>query len=291
MFPIAPNGIKRYSPPITKRKFMRFSALHIPVFLLAAFALISCAGDEKLAYKPRSVEAIYAKAHKDMLEGDFYASAQEFDEVERQHPYSAWARRALLMAAYSYYRQDKYQDTILTAKRFIDLYPGNKHSAYAYYLIAQSFYEQISDVERDQYITQNAQSSLREVIRRYPDSEYARDAVYKIDLTRDHLAGKEMAVGRYYLKRSSFIAAISRFSNVLKQYKTTTHVPEALHRLVEAYLSMGIVHEAQTAAAILGYNFPATRWYHRSYELLRKNKVKPKIHQNSSVNQAIQDAS
>jgi outer membrane protein assembly factor BamD len=172
------------------------------------------------------------------------------------------------MNAYSHYLADKYDDAIIALDRFIDLHPGNRDIAYAYYLRAISYYEQIVDVSRDQRITQLALDSLQQVVQRFPNTEYARDASLKIDLTRDHLAGKEMAIGRYYLERDEHFAAINRFKTVIENYQTTTHVPEALHRLVESYLALGITQEAQMAAAVLGHNFPGSDWYRDSYGLL-----------------------
>jgi outer membrane protein assembly factor BamD len=179
------------------------------------------------------------------------------------------------MSAYSYYEASKYNPAILAADRFIQLHPGNKDAPYAYYLKAVSLYEQIVDVGRDQKKTEQATAALTELIRRFPQTEYARDARLKYDLTRDHLAGKEMNIGRYYLTRGQQVAAINRFRTVIEKYQTTSHVPEALHRLVESYLSLGIVKEAQTAAAVLGYNYPGNEWYQDSYALLTTNKLKP----------------
>src|SRR5690606_18579559 len=198
-----------------------------------------------------------------------------------QHPYSVWARRATLMSAYAHYKVNEYDDAILTAQRYISLHPGSKETAYAYYLVALCYYEQISDVGRDQKMTQDALASLLALVQRYPQSEYARDARIKLDLTMDHLAGKEMEIGRYYLKRHDYIAAINRFRVVVERYQTTTHVPEALHRLVEAYLSLGIKPEAQTAAAVLGYNYPGSNWYQDSYSLLAGQGLKPEENKDS----------
>ena len=191
-----------------------------------------------------------------------------FDEVERQHPYSVWATKAQLMAAYAHYRDAQYEDALNALDRFIQLHPGNRDIAYAYYIRALSYYEQISDVKRDQRMTELALQSFDEVTRRFPDTKYARDAREKIDLTRDHLAGKEMDIGRYYLRRNQHLAAINRFRQVVEDYDTTTHVPEALHRLVEAYMALGLTEEARRSAAVLGYNFPDSPWYVASYQLV-----------------------
>ncbi|HEY4344647.1 MAG TPA: outer membrane protein assembly factor BamD [Parvibaculum sp.] len=257
---------------------------------LVVGSLLSVAGcggaGTDLPYEERPVEQIYNKAMDLLADGSYQKASVEFDEVERQHPYSVWARRATLMSAYSHYKVNEYDDAILTAQRYISLHPGSKEVAYAYYLVALCYYEQISDVGRDQQMTQNALSSLTSVIQRFPQSEYARDARLKFDLTRDHLAGKEMEVGRYYLKKHDYIAAINRFRIVIENFQTTTHTPEALHRLVEAYLSLGIKPEAQTAAAILGYNYPGSDWYQDSYALLAGQGLKPEENKDSWISKA-----
>jgi outer membrane protein assembly factor BamD len=242
--------------------------------LVTAFALSACAGDDtpkELAEAPP--EKLYSDALEQLDRDNWQQCAHGFDEVERQHPYSVWARRAILMSAYCYYQANKYTEAITAADRFITLHPGNKEAPYAYYLKAVSLYEQIVDVGRDQRRTEQAMASLNELIRRFPQTDYARDARLKLDLTRDHLAGKEMSIGRYYLKRGEFVAGINRFRTVIEKYQTTSHVPEALHRLVECYLSLGVKKEAQTAAAVLGYNYPGSEWYEDSYNLLVENKV------------------
>ncbi|MBT3534355.1 MAG: outer membrane protein assembly factor BamD [Rhodospirillaceae bacterium] len=237
------------------------------VCAFAATVLTACASDEE-EYQERPVEVIYNKAMDRLLDGDAELAAIDFDEVERQHPYSVWARKSQLMAAYSQYLVNNYDDAIFTAQRFLQLHPGNRDAPYAYYLIAISYYEQIADIGREQKITELALDALREVVDRYPSSEYARDARLKIDLARDHLAGKEMEIGRYYLDRDHFGAAINRFRHVVTNYQTTSHVPEALHRLTEAYLSLGILEEAKNTAAVLGHNYPGSEWYLDSYALL-----------------------
>lgn len=247
------------------------------VFLISLPFLASCGANkgEVIEYVERPVEEIYNEAMDELDRGNFIIAAAQFDEVERQHPYSQWARRAMVMAAYTYYIQNQYEQSILTARRFVSLYPGNNQAPYAYYLIAMSYYEQISDVRRDQKITELAQQSLIEVIRRFPESDYARDAVLKLDLTMDHLAGKEMAVGRYYLRAGEYAAALRRFRRVVEIFDRTTHVPEALHRLTEIYLTLGVEFEAQASAAILGYNYPDSEWYADSYRLLVERELVP----------------
>ncbi|HMM14866.1 MAG TPA: outer membrane protein assembly factor BamD [Parvibaculum sp.] len=259
----------------------------IGAFLAGALVLLGgCSSDDELPYQERPVEQIYNKAMDYVADGSYQKAAQEFDEVERQHPYSIWARRATLMSAYSHYKVNEYDDAIVTAQRYIALHPGSKDVAYAYYLVALCYYEQISDVGRDQKMTEDALASLTALIQRFPQSEYARDARLKLDLTLDHLAGKEMEVGRYYLKKRDYIAAINRFRIVVERYQSTTHVPEALHRLVEAYLSLGVKPEAQTAAAILGYNYPGSDWYQDSYALLAEQGLKPEENKGSWISRA-----
>ncbi|MGV6802490.1 MAG: outer membrane protein assembly factor BamD [bacterium] len=239
--------------------------------MLAACTSSSEVTNNKFAYVERPVEQLYREAVEKTESKRYDEATYLFDEVERQHPYSSWARRSMLMSAYILYEQNQYEDAITNLDRFISIHPGNKDAAYAYYLKAMCHYERIRDVGRDQDITKNALAALNDVVKRYPDTEYARDARLKLDLTYDHLAGKEMSIGRYYLRRNQLVAAINRFNNVVENYQTTSHVPEALHRLVEAYLEMGILPEAQRYAAILGYNYPGSEWYADSYKLF-KNK-------------------
>jgi outer membrane protein assembly factor BamD len=190
------------------------------------------------------------------------------------------------MSAYAYYKNNDYDESIISANRFIQLHPGHRDVAYAYYLNAVSYYEQITDVGRDQELTERALVSLEELVRRFPDTPYARDARLKIDLTRDHLAGKEMNIGRYYLNRANYIASVSRFRRVIESYQTTSHVAEALHRLTEAYLALGVLQEAQTAAAVLGYNYPGSEWYLDSYALLEGVDLRPETDEESWINRA-----
>ena len=236
--------------------------------------LAACSSDDTPEYVERPVEELYNEA-VDQAEGEEFAEAADtFLEVERQHPYSIWATKAQLMSAFSYYSDGQYDDAILSADRFIQLHPGNRDVSYAYYLKALSYYEQITDVGRDQRITELALQSLDDVVRRFPDSGYAKDSVLKIDLTRDHLAGKEMEIGRYYHERDNYLAAINRYRTVIEDYQTTTHVPEALHRLSAAYAALGIEPEARSNAAVLGHNFPGSEWYIDSYELVEGEVVR-----------------
>ena len=239
--------------------------------LLTAAALVAagCAtGDDGIAYVERPAEEIYSTALDSLEAGDFVDAAAQFDEVERQHPYSQWATRSQLMAAFAHYQELNYDEAVIALDRFIRLHPGNEQIDYAYYLKALCYYERISDVARDQRMTELAMQALEDVMRRFPDTEYARDASLKLDLTRDQLAGKEMSIGRYYLDRAHYNAAINRFRRVVDNFQTTSHVPEALHRLTEAYLGLGLTGEAQMTAAVLGHNFPGSDWYEDSYDLL-----------------------
>jgi len=240
---------------------------------LLALILGACTA-KKAEYVERPVEQLYNEALDAMMAKDYIGATERFDEVERQHPYSSWANRAQLMSAYSYYLENRYDDAIVALDRFIQLHPTNKDVAYAYYLKGLSYYEQISDVARDQKMTELALSTLDELVKRFPSSKYARDAKLKIDLTFDHLAGKEMEIGRYYLNKGHYLAAINRFRLVVDRYQTTTHVPEALHRLTEAYLSLGVPEEARKTAAVLGHNFPGSEWYIDSYEIMENKKVR-----------------
>ena len=248
--------------------------------LIAACALgtlAACASstsdEEKFAYVEQPVELLYAEGAEKLERKRYEEAILYFEEVERQHPYSAWARRAMLMMAYAQYRQNDYEDALASLDRFLAIHPGNKDAAYAYYLKAMSNYERIRDVGRDQDMTKAALAALTDVVRRYPDTPYAADARLKLDLTRDHLAGKEMDVGRYYLERGQHVAALGRFNRVLAEYGTTSQVPEALHRSVEAYLQMGVVPEARRHAALLGYNYPGSQWYADTYKLFRQRDL------------------
>ncbi len=252
------------------------------IFILFAF-LSACSSEQEEFYSERSVDAIYNGAMDLMYEGDHELAALEFDEVERQHPYSVWATKAKIMSAYNYYQADKYEESVIAAERFIELHPGHEDAGYAHYLIAMSYYERISDVGRDQKTTQRALEALEKVVRRFPGSSYARDARLKIDLAQDHLAGKEMSIGRYYLRRGHYIASVNRFRNVIENYQTTSHVPEALHRLVESYLLLGIFSEAKTAAAVLGYNYPGSQWYEFSYSLITGQNLQPEVDESSWI--------
>jgi outer membrane protein assembly factor BamD len=217
---------------------------------------------------------------------DYKEAAKKFDEVDRQNPYSDWARKALLMSAYAYYESGLYDDCINAAKRYITLHPGNPDAAYAQYLIGSSYYDQILDVTRDQERAEKAINAYQEVVHKYPDSQYAVEAKRKIEMARDQLAGKEMAIGRFYLNKRDFQGAINRFKVVVTQYQTTREVEEALERLTEAYVALGLVGEAQTAAAVLGHNFPDSPWYKDAYRLLKGAGSEPNENKDSWISRS-----
>jgi outer membrane protein assembly factor BamD len=249
--------------------------------IMAALALVACVGlggcnnAPKDTYKEQAVEFLYNTAVDQMEKRNWSVAGKLFDEVERQHPYSIWAVKAQLMEAYVQYEGDHYDEAIAAADRFIQLHPGNRDTAYAYYIKAISYYEQIVDVERDQKNTENAAKALQDVVIRFPDSKYARDARLKLDLTRDHLAGKQMEIGRYYERQGMYVAAINRFQVVVKDYQTTTHAPEALARLAECYTAVGLPDEAEKNAAVLGYNYPDNEWYKDSFDLVKGARAAP----------------
>lgn len=241
---------------------------------LALLALSAC-GDKEKPYVERPADDIYLKGYAEILKGDYKDSAETFDEVERQHPYSDWATRGQLMAAYASYLNGDYDKSIATLDAFIQLHPGYKNIAYAYYLRSLNYYDRILAVSRDQKNTYEALSALSTVVKKFPNSKYANDARLKMDLVSDHLAGKELAVGRYYMKRQLYLAAINRFQTVVDAYPRTTHIPEALHRLVECYLAVGLCKEAQAVGAVLGHNYPGSEWYADTYLLLKGQDLRP----------------
>ena len=248
--------------------------------LAAALALSGCAGQTKkprLVYEERPVELLFATGAARLDARQWGQAVDYFAEVERQHPYSEWSRRAILMTAYANYQSGKYIEAIGDTDRFLSLYPGNASAAYAHYLKAICYFDQIVDVGRDQAATGQALTALRDVVQRFPKTEYAADARLKIDMVNDQLAGKEMAVGRYYLRQGDTLAAIGRFQTVLQRYQTTTHAAEALYRLVEANLTLGLMDEARRNGAVLGYNYPGDYWYREAYALLTSKDLKPAV--------------
>jgi outer membrane protein assembly factor BamD len=246
--------------------------------------LFASAEDELLPEQP--ADRLYNEGLTLLQKREYASAAKKFEEVDRQHPYSEWARKALLMSAYSYYEIGRYDDTIVAARRYLGLHGGSADAAYAQYLMAASHYDQIPDVSRDQTRTERALAALDEVVRKYPNSEYAETAKHKMSVARDQLAGKEMSIGRYYLERRNFPGAINRFKAVVTQYQTTRHVEEALARLAEAYMALGIASEAQTAAAVLGHNFPNSPWYQDTFKLVRSGGLEPREDKGSWISRA-----
>jgi len=261
------------------------SAARAPVLVLllaAALASAGCASLGKkhktdLSYVERPVDLLYATGAQQMDRRRWDQAVDYFREVERQHPYSEWARRAILMTAFAHYQARNYDEAVGDADRFISLYPGNASAAYAYYLKAVCYFEQIIDVGRDQAATENALAALREVVRRFPRSQYATDARLKLDMVNDQLAGKEMTIGRFYLRNNDAVAAMGRFKTVIERYQTTSHTPEALFRLVEVDLTLGLREDALRNAATLGANFPGDRWYADAYRLMTSKGLRPTL--------------
>jgi len=273
-------------------QIFRFPVQRIFVAVMATTLLLAvpgCSSDDEDNYVERPVKRIYDRALNLLNQKNYKEAAKEFEEVERQHPYSSWARRALVMASFAYYQDSEYDKSILAAKRYISLHPGSNDAAYAHYLLATSYYEQITDVGRDQDVTRKALKALKDVVRKFPESDYAKDAQLKIDLTRDHLAGKEMTVGRFYMKKKAYLAAINRFKKVVKDYQTTSHIEEALMRLTEMYLTLGVKSEAQTAAAVLGHNYPGSKWYKDAFAVLKSGGLEPREDTGSWISRAFKN--
>ena len=279
--PVAPHSLHLAFTPalVIGRRMNARSPARIALFAATAAILSLTAGcsmigggqgPSETGYVARDAESLYSAAKDRLDAGDARVAAALFDEVERQHPYSPWARRAQLMSAFSYYLQKDYIKAIETAQRFLSIHPGNKDAPYAYYLIALSYYEQVNDVDRDQKVTEQALTALNEVQRRYPDTAYASDARLKADLVNDHLAGKEMEIGRFYERTGQWLAAQIRFQNVVESYQTTSHTAEALYRLTETNLALGVPGEARKYAAVLGANYPGSEWYQRAFQLMRE---------------------
>ena len=249
-------------------RFRRLASIVIVGFLVSA-----CGEEEAATLEEQPPDEIYRAAERELNDNDNVEAARLFGEVERLYPYSEWAKRSVIMSAYAFHRSRQYDSSRAAAQRYLDFYPADEDAAYAQYLIALSHYDQIDDVSRDQAVTMDAMRELRTVVEFYPNSEYAASSRLKLDLALDHLAGKEMEIGRFYLKRGHYGAAVKRFRVVLEEYQTTRHTPEALHRLVEAYLSLGLDDDAMTAGAILGHNFRGSEWYSDSYALLTSNDL------------------
>ena len=259
---------------------LKKSAIVILLASVSVAGLTACAGKgpkEHLVYEERPVELLYQTGMQKLDEKSWSDAVTYFEEVQRQHPYSEWSRRAIVMTIYAQYQADHYVEATAASDQFIKLYPGSELTPYAYYMKAICAFEQIVDVGRDQGYTDSAKALLTDVVRRYPDSEYAKDARIKLDMVQDHLAGKEMDVGRWYLNDNQPLAAIGRFKTVASDYQTTSHTPEALYRLVEANEMMGLHDEATRDAAVLGYNYPGDRWYGAAYKLLTEKGAQPAI--------------
>jgi outer membrane protein assembly factor BamD len=274
---VHPPGAVERSEPVLRQSPGR---LPLALALLAAAALSGCAHHKPAreeAYSERPVDLLYRAGAERLDQRKWNEAVDYFSEVERQHPYSEWSRRAILMQAYAHYQANQYEDAVSDADRFIQLYPGSPNAAYAFYLKSVCYFEQIMDVGRDQAQTDNALAALREVVQRYPKTPYAADARIKIDMVNDQLAGKEMSIGRWYLRQNQPLAAIGRFKRVIERFQTTSHTPEALYRLVEADLTIGLTDEAKRNGAVLGYNFPGDAWYADAYKLLARRGLQPDI--------------
>ena len=255
------------------------------IFALISLLFSSCSDSQNNigigVSEDKAAEEIFNSGERELIRRRYNDAAEKFKEVERLYPYSDWAKRALIMQVYSFHKDKEYENVVSAANRFIEFHPKDKDIPYAYYLIGLSYYDQVLAIGRDQKLTQEALKIFELIIKEYPDSEYASSSKIKFDFLKNQLASKEMEVGRYYLKRSHYVSAINRFRGIIEDFSTTSQVPEALHRLVEAYLSLGLTEEAQTAGAILGYNYKSNEWYERSFELLRSKGLKPKSLGNS----------
>ena len=263
--------------------------LSVLTFAFILILLSNCSENqginENSASEDQAAEEIFNLGEKEILRKRYNDAAEKFTEVERLYPYSDWAKRALIMQVYAYHKDQSYVNVVSAASRFIEFHPNDKDVPYAYYLIGLSYYDRVLAIGRDQALATKALQVFSLIIEGYPDSDYASNSQIRVNFLRDHLASKEMEVGRYYLKRSHYVPAINRFRVVIERFPTTSQVPEALHRLVEAYLSLGLANEAQTAGAILGYNYKSTDWYDRTFELLSNKGLQPKSSGNSWLNQ------
>ena len=270
---------------------MRLLKNHVLFLIFALISLLfsSCSDSSNNigigVSEDKTAEEIFNSGERELIRRRYNDAAEKFKEVERLYPYSDWAKRALIMQVYSFHKDKEYENVVSAANRFIEFHPKDKDIPYAYYLIGLSYYDQVLAIGRDQKLTQEALKIFKLIVKEYPDSEYASSSQIKFDFLKNQLASKEMEVGRYYLKRSHYVSAINRFRGIIEDFSTTSQVPEALHRLVEAYLSLGLTDEAQTAGAILGYNYKSNEWYERSFELLRSKGLKPKSLGNSWLSQ------
>ena len=274
------NGILRRSPAVAR-------ALALALMLVPLGACTSLFSKDDDNYVEEPADKLYNEGlfllNQDQKPKD---AAKKFEEVDRQHPYSDWARKSLIMSAYAYYQNGDYDESITAARRYVTLHPGSPDAAYAQFLIGSSFFDRIPDITRDQDRTEKAVAELEEVVRKYPNSEYAESAKKKIEIARDQLAGKEVDIGRWYMQKKDYTGAINRFKVVVTRYQTTRHVEEALMRLTEAYMTLGIVGEAQTSAAVLGHNFPDSPWYKDAYNLVKSRGLEPTENKNSWISRA-----
>lgn len=263
----------------------------VTALLAGSLMVASCSSDDDIdlatyVEQNEPADVLYNQGLANLNAGRMREAAKKFDAVDRQHPYSEYARKAMVMNAFANYRQGAYDDAINTGKRYVQLYPQTPDAAYAQYIVGLAYFRQIRDVTQDQRESRRAIEAMQEVVDRWPDSEYVEDARAKIRFGRDQLAGKEMQVGRYYLERREYLASIKRFRAVVETYSNTRHVEEALARLTEAYYAMGLIQEAQTAAAVLGLNYPDSQWYKESYALLQKGGVEPRENRESWISKA-----
>jgi len=268
---VSGQAVSRRFPRMPSKRNSGFAALGLALVLAGC----STSNDLQKALNPDPPAQMYAEADHLLTKGKYEAAAKKFEDLDRDHPYSPEARRAIVMSAYAYYKAGKLPEAIASAERYTTMHPGTKEAAFAHHIIASCYFDEIGTPNRDQSSTKKALAELKKLKARYPDSEYSQKADNRIRLAEDTLAASEMDVGRYYLKRRSFVAAINRFKTVVSEYPTTRHVEEALYRLVESYLSLGVKQEAQTAAAILGHNFPNSRWYKDAYALLQSDGLSP----------------
>lgn len=260
----------------------------IGLIFLALAALSGCASNDEELVETTPADVLYNQGLAAMQSGKPTQALKKFEDLDRQHPYSQLAKKSIMLQAYSNFERGAYIDTIQAGKRFVMLYPSDPDAAYAQYLVAESYQRQIPDITRDQAIAKEALDAYTELVTKWPSSEYAKDARVKIEMTRDQLAGKEMEIGRFYLSKARHLAAINRFKTVVSQYQTTRHIEEALARIVESYYALGVVSEAQTAAAVLGHNFPESQWYKDSYTLLKNGGYEPTENRSSWISKAFQ---
>lgn len=272
-----------------RQNSIRIAALATLVAGLAALG--GCSNKEPLApFVEIPAAESYNRGIAHLQHGDYKEATKKFEEVDEQHPYSEMARKALIMTTYTNYTRGQYTEAITSAQRYLNLYPGSEDAAYAQWMIAQSYFNRIPDITRDQGMTKKAMQAMQELVDRYPDSPYAAEGRKRLDVARDQLAAKEMDIGRYYLNRDQYIGAINRFKTVVQEYQTTRHIEEALERLTEAYFALGVVDEAQTAAAVLGHNYPDSRWYKDAYQLLKSNGLEPRENTGSWISRAFKTA-